>query len=382
MPFCKSRCAYCDFFSTTLLEKRTDYVNALLNEINLRKSELRNQTISSIYFGGGTPSIIEPVDIAKILNHLNSLTSFTNDIEITIEANPGDINADILHAWSMMGINRLSIGVQSFNDQLLKLIGRRHNAEQARNAIMLAHEVGFNNISIDLIYGLPTQTLDEWKWELSQVIEPQQYAVTNTAPIYSIPSCLPITHISTYCLSYEDGTLMSKMLKDAEIQAIDDVVENEMYDYLVHTLQSKGFAQYEVSNFCKNNLYSHHNIAYWTNVPYCGFGAGAHSYDGINVRSWNVSNLNDYITNINSGILPFEHEDLSLDDLYNEKIMLRLRTTEGLNVFEVPENYRQHLLTQLKPYLAQDLLTFDNNIIKATLSGIHILNRIIEDLMI
>lgn len=351
IPFCKKRCLYCDFFSTTLLKRRAEYVEALLAEIQARKNET-GEPIRTIYLGGGTPSTLEPQDIQRLLEAIG-----TNKAEeITMELNPGDVTPEYLRQIREAGINRLSLGVQSFKDHLLELIGRRHNATQAIDAVHMAQEAGFDNISIDLMYALPTQTINQWIADIEIALH------------------LGIQHISCYGLMYEEGTVLTRRMQAGELEAIDEDTENAMYDYLCKRLKKAGFVHYEVSNFALPGYEAKHNSSYWDGTPYIGVGAGAHSYVG-NIRSWNPDNLDAYLCGIRDRNLVRESERLMAKDLYNERILLGLRTNKG-----VP---RAAIQGDLSTYLAEGLLreTNEGNIV-ATQSGIHILNRIIEDLMI
>ena len=342
---------YCDFFSTTLLERREEYVEALLQEIGTRRHELQ-EPVRTIYLGGGTPSTLEATDIQRILEAVGCKDA----TEVTMELNPGDAMPEYLQAIRAAGINRLSIGVQSFKDHLLQLIGRRHSAEQAIEAVHMAQEAGFNNISIDLMYALPTQTWEYWKEDIGLAL------------------ALNVQHISAYGLIYEEGTEMTKRVQSGELQAIDEETENDMYDYLCEQLKKKGFVHYEVSNFALPGYEAQHNSSYWNGTPYIGVGAGAHSYIG-NVRSWNPSNLNAYIRGIQSGSLQRESETLTDTDRYNERIMLGLRTNKGIPNDLLGERAQRHIDNGLLR------LTSEGNVV-ATQQGLHILNTIIEDLMI
>ena len=354
IPFCKKRCIYCDFFSTTLLERQEEYVLALLKEIEQRKNET-DEPIRTVYLGGGTPSTLKAKDIQAILETIG-----TRDAEeITMELNPGDATPEYLRAIRAAGINRLSIGIQSFKDNLLSLIGRRHNAQQAIDAVRMAQEAGFDNLSIDLIYALPTQTMDEWKEDIETALT------------------LNVQHISTYGLMYEEGTEMTRRLEAGEIEAVDEDTENAMYDTLCERLLQAGFVHYEVSNFALPGYEAKHNSSYWDHTPYIGVGAGAHSYMPP-VRSWNPSDLDAYIRGIQDGTLVRESETLTDKDLYNEKIMLGLRTCRGIN-----EPLSSQLRAIIESLTGLNLIsqTPDGRII-ATQKGIHVLNRIIEQLMI
>ena len=363
IPFCKQRCRYCDFFSTTLLERREEYVQAVLEEIRQRRDEA-HEPIRTIYLGGGTPSLLTPEQIAAILQAIGTQDA----IEITLEANPGDLKPEYLQTIRRAGINRLSIGIQSFQDPLLTLIGRRHNAAQAIEAVQMAQKAGFDNISIDLMYGLPTQTMDQWQADINQAL------------------LLNIQHLSCYCLSYEEGTPLTRSRDEGQITETDEETENAMYDTLCENLRKAGFVHYEVSNFALPGYEAKHNSSYWNNTPYIGIGAGAHSYIG-RTRSWNPNDLSAYIQGIMAHDLQREQEILTDKDLFNEKIMLGLRTNKGISVNKtlsglsrgqierISREYREMVrLKQLEE-------TSDGRLV-ATQEGLHVLNRVIENLMI
>ncbi len=363
IPFCKSRCVYCDFFSTTLLELRDEYVKALLKEMQLRRNYLTEGTIRTVYFGGGTPSMLSAEQIGTILEGLRAQYCIAADAELTLEANPSDISEEKLRSWREMGFDRLSIGVQSFRDAALRTIGRRHNAQQAKEAVRKAQKEGFENVSIDLIYGLPSESLADWKDEVRQALE------------------LNIQHVSAYCLSYEEGTELTRMREREEVKEVDEETENAMYDYLVEALHAAGIERYEVSNFAKQGRESQHNSNYWNGTSYLGLGAGAHSFDGKS-RQWNVCDLEAYLRGIESETAFFEREELTATDMYNEQVMLGLRTRNGLQLSAVGETYRSHCTEMAKAYIERGLLREQAGRLVATQEGIHILNRIIEDMMI
>ena len=357
IPFCKSRCRYCDFFSTTALEKQQQYVDALLREWGTRQHELQ-EPVHTIYIGGGTPSTLVCEDLRRIILQVATGNNIVrhNSMEITIEANPGDITTEKVQAWREMGINRLSIGVQSLNDTLLQLIGRRHNATQVRQAIKIAQAGGFDNISIDLMYALPSQTMEQWKKDVEEVLQ------------------WNIQHLSCYGLIYEEGTTLTQMLERGEIEMVDEEVEMAMYDYLVGELSRHGYLHYEVSNFAREGFESKHNSSYWNNTAYLGLGAGAHSYDGKHQRSWNVSDLDTYINQAISGQWQRETELLTDEDHLLEQVMLGLRTKQGVNKAVVNAEAAQR-------YIEQGLLIEQEGKIIATTTGMHVLNRVIEDLL-
>jgi oxygen-independent coproporphyrinogen-3 oxidase len=350
IPFCKSRCKYCDFFSTTHIEKQAQYADALLAEWESRKQELKEE-VKTIYIGGGTPSTMDGSTLSKIAQ----LCAELHPQEFTLEANPGDITPEKVRAWKNMGINRLSIGIQSFDDGLLQLIGRRHTAEQARQAVAIAQAEGLDNISIDLIYALPSQTMQQWKNDVAEALQ------------------LGVQHISTYGLMYEDGTALTTLLEHGVIEAVDEDTEVQMYDHIVEQLTKHGFEHYEVSNFALPNRQSKHNSNYWNDTPYIGLGAGAHSYDG-NIRKWNINNLDTYIKQAMVHNLQPEQETLTSNERYTERVMLGLRTNQGIAINEIDTSKAQ-------PYIEQGLLEKKGNRIAATTKGYHILNRIIEDLI-
>ena len=364
IPFCKSRCRYCDFFSTTQLERREDYAHAIIAEFIDRQHQL-TESVRTIYFGGGTPSqmpvaslqlILECLVDARRANYrLEARGDEIGDIEITLEANPGDITPDRARAWRAMGFNRLSIGIQSFDDDLLQLIGRRHSAEQAKNAVFIAQKAGFDNISIDLMYALPTQTMELWQKDVQTALS------------------LGIQHISTYGLIYEEGTALTKLLMDNRLQPVDEDLEMRMYDYLVEQVCANGFLHYEVSNFALPRSHSRHNSSYWCDTPYLGLGAGAHSYDG-RCRQWNIADLDGYIQQALAHELQPEVEQLSDEDRLMERVMLSLRTSQGVAKADID-------MRKALPYLEQGLLEEKGDRLAATTQGFHILNRIIEDLI-
>ena len=359
IPFCKRRCAYCDFFSTTLLERRDEYIEALLREASERKHET-SEPIRTIYIGGGTPSILETNQIERIVRLFDTLDTE----EITMELNPGDATQTYLHQLRATGVNRLSIGIQSFQNNLLRLIGRRHNAQEAMEAVQMAQEAGFDNLSVDLMYALPTQTQSQWQEDIETALG------------------LGVQHISSYGLMYEEGTPLTRMRDEGQIVPIDEDEENAMYDYLCERLKQAGFVHYEVSNFALPGYESKHNSNYWNHTPYIGLGAGAHSLNG-NIRSWNPDNLDTYIKGIMAHNLQRENETLSERDLYNEKIMLGLRTSKGID--PQPVNMLLHNGREIIAEMTNSLKLLrhtEEGRIAATPKGLHVLNRIIEELMI
>lgn len=352
IPFCYSRCSYCGFFSTTELSQRSIYVDAVLKEYELRRTYLpAGERIRTIYLGGGTPSQLSNSDLARLLRVLQVAEAE----EVTIEANPSDMTEAKLKAWQAMGINRLSIGVQSFDEGRLAFLNRRHGSKQAKKVIRLAQELGYTNISIDLMYALPYQTMELWQADIDTALS------------------FGVQHISTYCLSYEQGTTLWRLKEKGLVRETDDELANAMYAYLCHRLQEAGFTHYEVSNFSLPGYESKHNSSYWDGTPYLGLGAGAHSYDGQS-RQWNVANLSKYLRDIMNGKVPFKREKLTETEKYNEQVMLGLRTNKGIPATD-------ELLKKAQPYIATGKLRLTNGQLIATLEGINILNTIITDLM-
>lgn len=371
IPFCKSRCNYCDFYSTTALQHRNDYVMAMMDELYQRRSFLNTERIETVYLGGGTPSLLTTDSITMIIDYIRNIYNLSPTAEITLEANPSDLNPNYLLYLRHAGVNRLSIGVQSFQNRLLALLARRHTAQQTIEVVQQAQQQGFDNISIDLIYALPTQTLDDWQHDIEQALH------------------LGIQHISTYCLTYEKGTPLYDQLHANKLRPIDDDTANHMYQTLYQTLTDNGFERYEVSNFCLPHFHSRHNSAYWNFTPYLGIGAAAHSYhilyqrngEYLRQRSWNIADVNKYIEGVKARNLLQESEILTTTDHYNELVMLSLRTKNGINLCSLNEQERNHCLQEAQQFVSSGKLNIENNHLIATNDGINILNYIIEHLM-
>lgn len=327
-------------------------MDAVLREYELRRGYLpSDKPIRTIYLGGGTPSQLGNKDLERLLRAL----PVEQAEEVTIEANPSDMTEAKLKAWREMGINRLSIGVQSFDDVRLAFLNRRHGSKQAKKVIRLAQDMGYDNISIDLMYALPNQTMEQWQADVETALE------------------FEVQHISTYCLSYEPGTPLDNWRKKGLFREADEDLANAMYAYLCRRLREAGYEHYEVSNFAKPGFESRHNSSYWDETPYLGLGAGAHSYDGVS-RQWNVANLKKYMSEIMKGKVPMKREKLTETEKYNERVMLGLRTSKGIEASD-------ELLRKAQPYLATGKLHVTEGKIIATQDGINILNTIITDLM-
>ena len=358
IPFCKKRCTYCNFFSTTLLEKQDEYVNALLKEIELRKDYIKNPI--TIYLGGGTPSTLPIELLEKIFTSLDKNFNLSNLEEVTIECNPDDLNIDYVKVLKSLPINRLSMGIQTFNEEELKVLGRRHNAKNAIKAVENVYNGGIENISIDLMYALPSQSLFTWEENLN------------------IALSLPISHISAYHLSYEEDTPLYKLRN----LAFDEEKSLEFFELLSEKTAEKGFEHYEISNWAKDGKYSKHNSAYWQNKPYLGIGAGAHSYN-LSERRWNFSSLNDYINGVLSESEYSENEILTSEDKYNDLIITQLRTKWGLDINLIEPKYLKHFHTQAEKFVKENHLKITNeNRAILTHSGIFISDYIMRELIV
>lgn len=366
IPFCKQRCTYCDFYKSTKTDFIIDFVKAVKLELWLRRDYLGDQQIETIYFGGGTPSLLSPKQIEGLLNACKGLFSVNHDAEITLEANPDDLNSEYLFGIKNAGINRLSIGIQSFSDSDLQFMGRRHNSAQAIKAVADAQEAGFDNISVDLIYGIPNMKFEQWQANLQQV------------------SDLKVQHLSAYHLTYHKGTKLWKALRHNEIAEIDEDESVKQFTELVTQTKEHGFVQYEISNFAKNGLISKHNTSYWQQSKYLGLGPSAHSYNQIS-RQWNISSVKLYLDAINKRQIPAETEVLSLNDCYNDYIITSLRTVWGIDTDIVERDFGVILFSELleksKKYIQSGHLLHTNNIIKLEQKGIFISDAIMADLM-
>lgn len=364
IPFCKQACHYCDFHFSTSLKKKDEMVLALAKEIRLRKSEFENEIVETIYFGGGTPSILAVADLRMLIDEVYNNYTVAENPEITVEANPDDLTEERIIELSENKINRLSIGVQSFFEDDLKLMNRAHNSAEAKKCLEIATKY-FDNISVDLIYGIPGLTNAHWLQNIQTVLD------------------LHIPHISSYALTVEPKTALQKFIKQGIIPQPDDAVAHEQFLMLVDKLEANGFVHYELSNFGKPDYFSKNNSAYWLGKKYLGIGPSAHSYDGTN-RSWNVANNSLYIKALAENQLPNETETLTATDRYNEYIMTGLRTVWGVSLeriaTEFGENMRQYLLQNAQRYLDDEKLVLENNILRTTKKGKFFCDGIASDL--
>ena len=343
IPFCERRCAYCDFYSTTLLRHREAYIETVCRELQSRLHELAGEQIKTIYFGGGTPSTLTIEELERVFRCIADLkaTDDMGNIEITLEANPDDLTETYVQGLRTLPINRISIGIQSFHDRTLRLVGRRHTAAEAIGAVRRCQGMGLTNISIDLIYGLPGETLEDWSHSLDQAI------------------ALDVPHISAYHLTYEEGTRLWKMKEQGIVTPIDEEQSIAAFNMLRSKLLDAGYQHYEISNFARPDFHSRHNSSYWQGTRYIGIGPGAHSYDGTN-RRWNLSSLTDYIATPEGEEVPHEIEHLSVEERYDERIITELRTVNGINLEQslkdFGEHYHAHLMKQAMPYIEREQL--------------------------
>ncbi|MBQ5645173.1 MAG: radical SAM family heme chaperone HemW [Bacteroidaceae bacterium] len=366
IPFCKQRCSYCAFYSTTLYNIREQYVNALCKELVMRKDYAGGATIETIYFGGGTPSTLSIEQLQRICNTIYATYPVTNTPEVTIECNPDDLTTDFLSQLKELPFNRISMGVQSFNDAQLKRLGRRHNAEKARLAVKNAREAGYNNISIDLIFALPGSTKESWQHDLDSAI------------------ALCPDHISAYNLTYEEGTPMHSALERGEFAELSEEENVEQFQMLITKLKEAGYRHYEISNFALPGCESRHNSSYWNDTSYIGCGAAAHSYNGDS-RQWNIANIQEYIKGIEDGNPNFEIEELTEEERYNDTILTRLRTAKGLPLAWMNEKFSEglnkHMLCVAKKEIALGNLKEENEHLSLTEKGIFISDAVIRELI-
>lgn len=365
VPFCKRRCGYCNFYSSTLFNLKDDYLDAIKKEIVLRCNYLDTE-VKTIYFGGGTPSLLSVNEIQNIITLLKDCFTIADNAEITIEANPDDLTTNYIENLAKSNVNRLSIGIQSFNNNMLTFMNRRHNSQQAIDAITYSQKNGFNNISIDLIYGLPNMTLNEWQKQLD------------------IVENLNVQHLSAYHLTYEEGTAFGKKLEQHQLEEIPEEESLAQFDILTNWAKKIGFEHYEISNFAKENFRSKHNSNYWNGTPYLGIGPAAHSFN-ITTRSWNCANVKEYIENIRKGKNINEIETLTTADKFNDYVITSLRTIEGINLNYLHNNFPSTMTTYLEKqascFITNNKLKIEQNHLKLTHDGIFISDKIMQELI-
>lgn len=392
IPFCASRCIYCGFYSTTLLHLQDRYIDAVCREMELRRRNMEARerggagataSINTIYIGGGTPSQLSAGNLRKLFHHINKVylqpngqTGFANVREITIECNPDDVTDEFVSTLSQLPVNRISMGAQTFSDERLRFLHRRHNAHQVVEAVGRLRKAGFRNISIDLMFGFPGETLDDWQRDIDEAL------------------ALGVEHISAYSLMVEEGTELYRLLKGAGERERENEGEREreMYELLIERLTAAGYDHYEISNFAKPSYRSLHNSNYWNGTPYYGIGAAAHSYgtflpsspknEGKLYRYWNVSDIHEYIQAIEQDIIPFEFEELNADTRYNDLITTVLRTKEGIFLPSLEPRYHKYLMENAKTAINNGLLQIDDNHIHLTRQGLFVSDDVMSDLVI
>ncbi|MBQ6202410.1 MAG: radical SAM family heme chaperone HemW [Prevotella sp.] len=390
IPFCRSRCIYCGFYSTTALDLRQRYVDALCREMEIRGTrkeeggKRNDEEIETIYLGGGTPSQLTPSQLRQLFIYINKVYPLTSEREITIEVNPDDVTVEFAALLQQLPVNRVSMGIQTFDDQRLRFLHRRHTSRQAIEAVSILRAAGINNLSIDLMYGFPGETLSDWQSDIDSAL------------------ALNVEHISAYCLMIEEGTPLHRMLKQhngdcplceqrSELQGdcpqcVDEETERQMYYTLIDRLTAAGYEHYEISNFARPGFRSRHNSSYWNGTPYIGLGAAAHSYD-IRSRSWNIADINAYIKGIERGERLFKEELLDSDTRYNDAVTVGLRTCEGIDLNALPKKYRDYCMKNARRYLDDGLLELSvvGNLTSPTLHltrrGLFVSDMVMSDLM-
>ncbi len=366
IPFCKKSCSYCNFYFSVSQTQKTDIVEAILKEINMHNNFLKTDKIQSVYFGGGTPSLLETSEIERILTKVKDYYDFEDDIEITLEANPDDINRDYLKRLKDIGINRFSLGVQSFIDKELKLLGRNHSAEEAIKSIKLIQDSGFDNFNIDLIFGIPDSGIENWEYNLNLFDE------------------LSIPHLSCYGLTIEPNTKLNYQIEKQKIHLPDEELAANIFCHTIKFLEERGYIHYEISNYAKEGKLAIHNTNYWKDIPYLGLGPSAHSYNGKK-RRWNIASTKKYIDLIMDGKITYEEEVLSRADSFNEYILTGLRTKWGVNqdiINSYGSNFSSNFFNQIKKYIESKKVKLINGNYILTNDGKLIADNIMSDLFV
>lgn len=366
IPFCKTRCIYCDFYSTTRSELKERYIHALCRELEIRRQYLQGEPIETIYFGGGTPSQLSGEDFQQVFDTIEKTYGMKQVQEITLEANPDDLTPQYVQTLANLPFNRISMGLQTFDEVTLRLLNRRHTAAQAITATKCCREAGFRNISIDLIYGLPGETVERWEHDLTQAI------------------ALNPEHISAYHLIYEEGTPIYKMLQQHRVNEVNEESSVHFFSSLIDRLTAAGYEHYEISNFCRPGYHSRHNTSYWQGIPYLGCGPSAHSFNRYE-REWNIASLNKYLNGIESGERAYEAEILDTTTRYNECIITSIRTNQGLSLTKLKEEFGtelwQYCLSMAAPSIKNGMLEEREGNLRLTRKGIFISDSIMSDLL-
>lgn len=364
IPFCASRCIYCAFYSTVKHGQRSAYIDSLIHEMQLRTDFLpqgNDATINTIYIGGGTPSQISRTDIDRLFNNIYKVYGCKNS-ETTVEVNPDDVDANLVRCLVNNGVNRVSMGAQTFDDERLSWLHRRHSSKQVYEAVDCLRHGGIARISVDLMYGFPNQTAEQWQYDIDEVIK------------------LGVEHVSAYSLMYEEGTPLYRLLEKHEIKENDEELSLSMYNTLVEQFRAAGYEHYEVSNFALPGCRAQHNSSYWNDTPYIGLGAAAHSYNR-SVRQWNVSDIDAYMEAINEGRVPFEQESIDADTHYDDLVTTALRTSDGLDLTILSAQHQDYLLKMAQPYLLAKRMERKGNRIRICEDSFMISDMIMSDLM-
>ena len=384
IPFCASRCIYCGFYSTTSLKLRQQYVDAVCREMILRreKSSIKGTgsltDISTIYLGGGTPSQLTPEQLRQLFLYINKVYNLPSPLggvgggfEATIEMNPDDVTPAWAVVLPQLGINRVSMGAQTFDNERLRFLHRRHTAAQVQQSVSILRDAGIRNISIDLMYGFPNETLNDWQRDIEAALS------------------LGVEHISAYCLMVEEGTPLYKLMNPRDGSPCDEELERQMYEMLIDKLTAAGYEHYEISNFAKPGYRSRHNSSYWQDIPYMGLGAAAHSYtllggspsETTTIRSWNVADIHQCIETIERGELPSEQEVIDNDTHYNDRITVALRTSDGLDLTTLSDRHRRYCLKEAQNFLDDGLLQLHDNRLSLTRKGLFVSDYIMSSLI-
>lgn len=364
IPFCASRCIYCAFYSTVKHGQRSAYIDSLIHEMQLRTDFLpqgNDATINTIYIGGGTPSQISRTDIDRLFNNIYKVYGCKSS-ETTVEVNPDDVDSNLVRCLVNNGVNRVSMGAQTFDDERLRWLHRRHSSKQVYEAVDCLRHGGIARISVDLMYGFPNQTAEQWQYDIDEVIK------------------LGVEHVSAYSLMYEEGTPLYRLLEKHEIKENDEELSLLMYNTLVEQLRSAGYEHYEVSNFALPGCRAQHNSSYWNDTPYIGLGAAAHSYNR-SVRQWNVSDIDAYMEAINEGRVPFEQESIDADTHYDDLVTTALRTSDGLDLTMLSAQHQDYLLKMAQPHLLAKRMERKGNRIRICENSFMISDMIMSDLM-
>jgi len=366
VPFCRSFCKYCDFYSTTDEGPKTDFVETIIRETEMRSGYLEGETVETIYFGGGTPSLLTVIQLKSILDAIRTNLKVSDDPEITVEVNPDDVAEGYFASLKGIGVNRISLGVQSWDDKRLKYLGRRHNASQSAEALGLVFSEGIKNVSVDLIFGVPGMTTTDLKQDLEKTLS------------------YPVTHISAYHLTIEKGTRLAAMKENGKLTETDEETSNAMFTLLGSMCRENGFIQYEISNFAVEGYMSKHNSSYWKQVPYLGLGPSAHSFNRRS-RQWNVSDVKTYISSVAGGSVPFEREELDRLTVFNEYVMTALRTMWGIDLAHVETFYdkelHDYLVNMSEKYIRYGMMKREKNTLVLTDQGKMISDNIIAELI-